>query len=72
MTLPAQLATAAVILAGLYLLTAKRRAGWLVMFCAGFAYLYAYWSAELYVFMGVQLVFMVMNVVGFKRWGRST
>ena len=71
MTLPLQLATAAVILAGLWLLTAKRRAGWLVMFCAGFAYLYAYWSAGLYVFMVVQVVFMVMNVVGFVRWGRA-
>ena len=68
MPILAQLATAALILSGLWLLVHKKRAGWLFMLFAGFAYLYAYWVSELYVLIGVQFVFMATNVAGYRKW----
>jgi len=63
-----QLITAGVLSVGLVLVMLKRRVGWLVMFVAGFGYLWVYAGSGLWVFIVVQVYFMVINIIGFVKW----
>lgn len=69
MTLALQLLSFFSIVAGMIMLHEKVRAGWLVYQVSGVCLIWLYVGMGLYILIGAQVIFMVLNMRGWAKWG---
>lgn len=59
------------VLGGVWLISHKKRAAWIVYQFGGIAWILLYFRKGLYIAICAQCVYMCMNVYGWLKWGEK-